>query len=148
MQAQGKSLRRIARELRVARNTVRRYVHCDSAPPQGKGAVRRSAVLAFAGYLEQRWRDGKHNGFRLWQGLRAQGFAGGVDAVQRFVRAWRETPVGQPCPIPRHGLAPRRAARLLLDPEAADDWERQYLAGLCASSSQVGTMQQLGRDFQ
>src|ERR1041384_4536467 len=31
LQAQGYSLRRIARELKVARNTVRRYIYCETA---------------------------------------------------------------------------------------------------------------------
>jgi len=48
LQAQSKSLRRIARELKVARHTVRRYIHCETAPPQaagaGKGSVARIAI--------------------------------------------------------------------------------------------------------
>ncbi|MBA2732523.1 MAG: ISL3 family transposase, partial [Acidobacteria bacterium] len=150
LQSQDKSLRRIARELKVARNTVRRYISCETAPPHAAGAGRPSSVLPFAGYLQQRWRAGEHIAFRLWQEITAQGFAGEVDAVQRFVRGWRKTRVGQvACPVTTRGLSPRRAAKLLLRRDAAGkEWEQTYLSKLCQISPPVKVLQQLGHDFQ
>jgi transposase len=149
-QASGKSIRRIARELRVARNTVRRYIHCETVPPQAAGAGRPSSVRPFTSYLQQRWRAGEHNAFRLWREIRTQGFSGEVDAVLRFVRAWRKTSVGKvPCPVTSRGLSPRQTAKLLLRPNASGkEWERMYLSKLCTVSPQVGLLQQLGLDFQ
>jgi transposase len=150
LQAQGKSLRRIARELKVARNTVRRYSRCEAVPPQAAGAGRPSSVLPFAAYLQQRWRAGEHNAFRLWQEIRSQGFSGEVDAARRFVREWRNTSVGKaPCPVTSRGLSPRQVAGLLLRPDVeGKEWERTYLARLCEVSPQVGALQRLGLDFQ
>jgi transposase len=150
LQASGQSIRRIARELKVARNTVRRYIHCETVPPQAAGAGRPSSVLPFAEHLQRRWRAGDHNAFRLWQEIKTQGFRGEVDAVQRFVCAWRKTSVGKvPCPVTSRGLSPRQAAKLLLRPDAAgSEWERTYLARLCVVSPPVGVLQQLGLDFQ
>jgi transposase len=150
LQAQGKSLRRIARELKVARNTVRRYSRCETVPPQAAGAGRPSSVLPFAAYLQRRWKVGEHNAFRLWQEIRSQGFSGEVDAVQRFVREWRNTSVGKvPCPITSRGLSPRQVAKLLLRPDVTGkEWERTYLGKLCKVSPQVGVLQQFGLDFQ
>jgi transposase len=150
LQARGQSIRRIARELQIARNTVRRYIHCETAPPHSAGAGRPSSVLPYAAYLQQRWRAGEHNAFRLWQQIKAQGFSGEVDAVQRFVREWRKTSVGkEPCPVTSRGLSPRQAAKLLLRPDnAGSEWERTYLAKLCEVSPQVGVIQHLGLDFQ
>jgi len=107
-------------------------------------------VLAFAGYLQQRWREGNHNALGLWQEIKAQGFRGEVDAVQRFVREWRKTSIGKMlCPITSRGLSPRQAAKLLLRPDATGKkWERTYLAKLCKVSPQVGVIQRLGLDFQ
>jgi len=149
-QARGQSIRRIARELRIARNTVRRYLPCETVPSQAAGAGRPSSVMPFTGYLQRRWRAGEHTAFRLWQEIKAQGFSGEVDAVQRFVRAWRKTPAGKvPCPVTSRGLSPRQAAKLLLQSDAASqEWKRNYLSKLYEVGPQVGALQQLGLDFQ
>lgn len=150
LQARGKGLRRIARELKVARNTVRRYIHCETAPPQAAGAGKPSSVLPFTGYLQRRWREGEHNAFGLWQEIKAQGYSGGVDAVQRFVREWRNTPVGKsPSAISSRGLSPRQVAKLLLNPESIkDEAERIYLANLRETSTCIQAIERLGIGFQ
>ncbi|MDQ3816982.1 MAG: transposase [Acidobacteriota bacterium] len=100
--------------------------------------------------MEQRWREGEHNAFRLRQELTAQGYRGGVDAVQRFVREWRQTPIGQSlCPVPTRGVSPRQAAKLLLHADAAgQEWKRVYVVKLCEASPQVRVLQRLGLSFQ
>lgn len=148
LQANGKTIRAIARELRASRNTVRRYVYCEDVPRHRAG--RRSAVLPFAAYLERRWRMGEHNGFQLWREIKEQGFSGEIDAVRRFVREWRKTDVGKTsCPITARGLAPRHAAKLLLYPASTkSDSERLYLKTLRGLSSKVTAIERLGSGFQ
>lgn len=150
LQASGKTIRAIARELKVARNTVRRYVYCEDVPRHHAGAGRRSTVLPFADYLQERWRTGEHNGFRLWREIKAQGFSGEIDAVQRFVREWRKTDVSKTsCPISARGLAPRHVAKLLLNPEfAKSDSERLYLKTLRSLNPKVASIERLGSGFQ
>ena len=139
LQAAGKSKRAIARQLHIARNTVRRYISCQSIPSHRSGAGRKSLVVPFAGYLKKRWQAGEHNGFRLWQEIKELGFCGEIDAVRRCVRGWRENEVGKtPCSIGVRGLAPRRAAKLLLKPELAkNEDEQNYLSKLCEINSAV-----------
>ena len=146
LQAAGKSKRAIARELNIARNTVRRYIGCECVPRHRSGAGRKSVVVPFAGYLKKRWKAGEHNGFRLWQEIKERGFRGEIDAVQRFVRRWRENEVGNiPCSISARGLAPRRATKLLLNPELAkNEDEQNYLAKLCEIDPAVQAVQSLG----
>ena len=129
---------------------MRRYINCETAPPHSAGAGRSSSVLPFAAYLQQCWKAGEHNAFRLWRKIKAQGFLGEVDAVRRCVREWRKTSAGKMlCPVTSRGLSPRQAAKLLLRPDVASKgWERMYLAKLCKVSPQVGVLQQLGRSFQ
>jgi transposase len=150
LQASGKTIRGIARELKVARNTVRRYIKCETVPRHHSGAGRRSSVRPFAGYLQQRWREGEHNGLKLWTEIKTQGYGGEVDSVQRFVREWRKTPVGKShCAISSRGLSPRQAAKLLLNPESVKgEAERMYLAQLREISPRVLTLQRLGIGFQ
>lgn len=149
LQASGKTLRGIARELKIARNTVRRYARCDTVPHHHAGAGRPSLVIPFADYLEKRWREGEHIAFRLWQEMREQGFTGQVDSVQRFVQEWRKTPVGKiNYPISSRGMSPRQAAKLLLNQAVGSRKEKHYIRKLCAISPKVEMIRQIGNQFQ
>ncbi len=150
LQGEGKSLHGIARELKIARNTVRRYARCDSLPNCHAGAGRPSLVVAFADYLEQRWRMGEHNAFRLWQEIRGRGFTGEVDAVRRFVQEWRKTPVGKiNYSFSSSGMSPRQTTKLLLSPgRIKNENARNYLIKLEESSPAARKIGQLGRSFQ
>jgi len=150
LQAKGKPIRAIARDLKIARNTVKRYIYCETAPHHRSGAGKPSAVLPFAKYLEKRWRMGEQNGFRLWQEIKEQGFPGEVDSVQRFIRPWRNAPIGKtPFPIPSHGLAPRKVAKLLLNIDSAViEAEREYVSKLIELFPTAATISHLGVSFQ
>lgn len=149
LQASGKTLRGIARQLKIARNTVRRYVRCDVVPQLVSKAGRRSQVGLFADYLEKRWREGEHTAFRLWQEIKELGFTGAVDAVQRFVQEWRKTPVGKiNYPIPPRGVSPRQAAKLLLNQASGSRNEKDYIRKLCAISPKVEMIRQISNKFQ
>lgn len=150
LQSKGKTIRGIARELKASRNTVRKYVRCETAPPTNGKPGKRSAVLPFTAYLEKRWREGEHQAVRLWQEIKRQGFTGEIDSVQRFVCSWRKIPVGKiSCPIPNRGLSARQIARLLLYPDKAKaNAEREYIEKLCELSQKAKRLQTLGIEFQ
>lgn len=90
---QGMSQRAIARRLRLARNTVRRYVRADGFPEaDGRGRRRgsNSSILTpFIEYLKRRFANGCTNAARLWQEVRASGYRGSVCTVRRFVSGLR-----------------------------------------------------------
>jgi transposase len=150
LQRGGKTIRGIARQLKIARNTVRRYIDCETVPRNHPGAGRQSSVRPFADYLQQRWKEGERNGSQLWMEIKARGFVGEIDAVQRFIREWRKTSVGKaPCAISVRGLSPRQAAKLLLNPESAkNETEQMYLAHLRKHSPEVSAIERLGIGFQ
>ncbi|MFN0219240.1 MAG: IS21 family transposase [Hyphomicrobium sp.] len=92
----GKGIKRIARELRLARNTVRsivrgedtehRYRRRDQLPPQ-LGAF--AAVLDKM--LEENVSKAKRERLtfqRIYEALRLDGYQGGYDAVRRYGRTW------------------------------------------------------------
>ena len=150
LQSQGKPIRAIARELKVARNTVRKYIACETVPRPNSRPGRKSAVLPFAVCLQNLWREGEQNASRLHREIKAQGFSGEVDAVQRFIREWRKMAIGKDfCSISPHGLAPRTVAKLLLKPAAAKtEDERRFLTKLSETSPPIGNLQKLGSGFQ
>ncbi|MGH8041283.1 MAG: IS21 family transposase [Rudaea sp.] len=99
-----KGIKQIARELHVARNTVRRVIR-DEAP--SSVYLRRNQPRPKLGrYLpllerlleedESRSAGERRCGQRLFEVLRLAGYAGAADSVARYVRRWREAKRSQP----------------------------------------------------
>jgi transposase len=82
------SLRAVARELHLSRNTVKKFVRAGSFPEQAQRARRRSTVDPYGEYLARRWAEGCHNATTLWDEIRGQGFSGAYSAVCRYLARW------------------------------------------------------------
>lgn len=124
---QGVALRAIGRQLRLHRATVRRFARAESFPERAPRAVPRRTD-AVTEYLRRRWDEGCHNAARLYEEVKAEGFAGSYAAVRRRVARWRERaapggPGGAGPAGSRPRFSPRRLVRLLLraDAELSDD---------------------------
>jgi transposase len=125
LREQGWSLRRIARELGVHRETVARYVReSESAqnrpnPPVGSGPKPANPPTGSNGppslcepYRELilGWLDQGLSSQRIWQDLKFDhGFAGGYDSVKRFCRGLRST---HPLPFRRMECGPGEEAQV------------------------------------
>ena len=114
---QGVPIRRIARQLGMARNAVRRWLRAGEAAPYRR-APGRSVLDQHLSYVERRWAEGCRNAAELWRGLRKErGFQGGYDVVRRW--AVRHRALNAPGGAPAHELpswrvpSSRRTARLL-----------------------------------
>lgn len=82
---QGHSIRSVARLTGAARNTVRRVLRPPtSSPPKKRG--RKSGLEPFKDYLRERYLAHGLSGVRLHEELRAMGYTGAVDAVQRYLK--------------------------------------------------------------
>jgi transposase len=94
---EGSSVRRVARELKISRNTVKRYLG-DAPVGERRSTTRTRPVLdrvrprieALLGD-SPRWTGGKQQltAARLHVMLREEGFAVGETVVKRFVREWK-----------------------------------------------------------
>src|SRR6185312_9500932 len=93
---QGKSIRRIARDLRLSRNTVRRILRSDETsasyqreiqplPRLGRWKSELDRLLTANATSVARERLTL---IRLFEELRGLGYAGGYDAVRRYARRW------------------------------------------------------------
>ncbi len=116
--------------------------------PERKIGDRKSRVDQFSEYLEQRWKEGCHNGTQLWQEIRAQGFAGQCQIVRTWCRrrygSRRERIGKQPCLHSRPRVSPRQTAwTLLKEPQEA----RSYLEELCRRSPEIATCASMAREF-
>ncbi len=99
----GKSIKQIARDLGLSRNTVRKVLRSEETLLRLRA---RSPAAAEAWALDRRTRssaDGEHEQFgperltliRLFEELRALGYEGGYDAVRRYARTWSKEHAGQ-----------------------------------------------------
>lgn len=82
---QGHSVRRIARELRMSRNAVRRYLRCETSPDWNPGRARRSRLDAHREWIDARLAEGSANAVDLHKQLTAIGFRGSYGSLQRYV---------------------------------------------------------------
>jgi transposase len=147
--AQGHSLRTIARELGISRNTVRRFARAGDPEELlvNDGTGRRPTALdGYASYLRKRWMDGCTNAERLLSEIRAMGYRGGGTALRLYVRPWRSsTPQARP---PQVRLTVRQAAGWILrDPQHLDSGEQQKLDALTALCPPLAAVREHVRGF-
>ncbi len=89
LHGEGRSIRRIARDLGVSRNSVRKYLRSPQVPRARPRPPRGSKLDSFKGYLQQRLEDGLDNCVVLLRELRAQGYTGGYSILKEYVHPFR-----------------------------------------------------------
>lgn len=105
MAVQGKPVRAIARELGLARNTVRRYVR--GTPAAVGRAPRASKLDPFTAQI-RRWvrEDHLYNCETMLPRLRAQGYTGQISILKAFVHPLRPLAAGMRQPVVRYETRP------------------------------------------
>ena len=124
----GVPIKKIARDLRVSKNTVRKVIRGDETsssyerkiqpmPKLGPWVAELERQLAAN---EKKARKDRLSLLRVHEGLASLGYEGGYDAVRRYAKAWRR----------RHRLlSPSQAfVPLIFDPGEAYqfDWSHEY----------------------
>ncbi len=85
LQQQGHSIRAIAEMTGHSRNTVRRQLRGQESPRFQK-PQRSSKLDPFKPYLQERYEQCRLSGVRLYDEIKAMGYDGSLDLVQRFMR--------------------------------------------------------------
>ncbi|MEV4872077.1 transposase [Streptomyces syringium] len=146
--ARGKGLRGIARELGLARNTVRRLAHASSPDELlvGQWTGSTSILDPHKPYLHQRWNEGCTNAAQLFAELRARGYTGGSTIVRQYIRRLREA-------FP-HDDVPRRppsvrdvTSWITRHPESLDADQAQRLKDILARCPELGRTTERVRAF-
>jgi len=96
LKREGWSIHRIARRVGLERETIRTYLRRDSPPDWSRAIPTPSPLDAHYGLLACRWREGCRNAAQLRRELMELGYRGSLKSVQRYVRAWRDTPAPDP----------------------------------------------------
>ncbi len=90
LRADGCSVAEIARRLKLGRNTARKFAHAASIDELLVHATSRPSILdPFKPYLGQRWNQGITCAATLHEEIRARGWTGGIQAVERYLRQFR-----------------------------------------------------------
>ncbi len=82
LHGEGRSIRRIAKDLGVSRNSVRKYLRSPQVPRARPRPPRGSKLDPFKEYLRQRLGDGLDNCVVLLRELRARGYTGGYSILK------------------------------------------------------------------
>jgi len=146
LHAQGLSQLRIARQLRMGRVTVRRYVTADVFPERASHRRKPSQLLPFVAYIERRWAEGCTDGVQLWKEIQTLGYGGSRRMIAQWVCQHRQEPApttphkyrrpvsdDRPAtgdPIPRRASSRRLVWLLLLDPALLTSAEQAALGQL------------------
>lgn len=89
LHGQGLSIRQIAAELGVARNTVRTYLRAEGVPKPKPRLKRGSRLDPFAPHIDARLADGVTNCVVLLRELRGRGYTGGYTILKDYVHPRR-----------------------------------------------------------
>lgn len=92
LHGQGLSVRRIAKILGIARNSVRKYLRAPGVPQPKPRAPRRSKLDPYATYVRQRVATGVDNCVVLLRELQARGYTGRHTVLRDFVQPLRRRP--------------------------------------------------------
>lgn len=141
--AELKSIRAVAKHLKISRATVRKYLQANECPTHRPRSRRSQKLQPYLSYLERRWKEGCRNAFRLYRELVQAGYDGSSSLVRAFVRRWRvdetaETPQADSVAQRRVQLSPRRLRRLFCsDADALSEAERQQLEAVLEQDSRA-----------
>ncbi len=138
--AAGESLRGIARDLGINRQTVRRLLDTPEPPrnliqrPRPGGRTSPS-LQPYVTFLQDRWQQGCTNVSQLFREIVAQGYAGSRSLLYQALQAWRP---------PRSPARDKRRSRrlsvrwlCLCPPDQLDPQEHQALEGLLAEDPEL-----------
>src|SRR5215471_9773381 len=152
----GSGLRAIARQLRISRKVVRRFVASPCFPERSEGTgqhhKQKSKLAPYLPYLRERWASGAHNGLQLFREIKDRGYTGSRALLARLIAQWRTELPPKPRPgkprksrlVAKSGqrrLSSRSASFLmLLPPEKLTVVQRHQLEHLSQASSELHTV--------
>src|SRR6266704_2284241 len=164
------SQREIARRFSLSRNTVRKFLQAETAPPPSPRPYRSSLLDAYKPYILERWKAGCWNGMQLLDEIQQRGYTGSEALLRYFLTQARkqhraagtalalELSAAQgsvsassalpPKPPPKRRISPSRASWLCIcQPDKLDEQQRPLVEQLRAAHPDLETAYQLSQDL-
>jgi len=152
---QGYSIRQIARQMGMHRETIRKFLRCGQFPERATRKYPRR-IDAYVDYLRQRWEEGCRDAAQLTRELRQRGFDGSYHMVRRCVAPWRranDPPVTGRKPTPKDPKrfsfpsANRVAWFLVKNPDDRSVEEQAFVEALVEHYPNIGRAAELTQTF-
>lgn len=167
---QGVGIRAIARQLKMCRQAVRRYLQAEEFPEMAHPPPRGSILDPYKPYIFQRWQQGCRNSVQLYDEIKARGYSGCDSGLRNFLASVRKkhreagsaealafdeasgTLAVQtglpPKPHATRRMSPQRASWLMVSQkEKLDEWQSQYVEKIRQSHPDLETAYQLAQQF-
>jgi transposase len=145
--AAGHSKRSVARQLGMTLNTILRFSRATTPEEMftGQWQSRVTKLDAYKPYLDQRWREGCTNAWKLWEEIRERGYPDGYGNVRNYVS---RTLRGKPQPVGPRPPSARAVTRwLLTHPDALAEHDRIRLKAVLANCPELTTLAEHVRSF-
>lgn len=113
LQAEDTAIIQIARELKLSRQTVRKYMASDSFPEHARPRQQRSILDPYVGILQERWDAGCHENKELLEAIQAAGYQGSLRPVVQWTMLRRPLLPGY---RPPPGRRPAREVKSFVPP--------------------------------
>jgi transposase len=122
----------MARELRIHRHTVERYLAFKTPPVRRHFTKKLSAIAPYEDYILGRWQQGCRNATQIWREICEQGYPGAYKNVVRITRYLKEQErLAKPVPDRLPGISASHAAGILVKrPENRSEGEIRTLKRL------------------
>jgi len=114
LQAKGRAIIQIARELHISRQTVRKYMANDVFPEVARSVRQQSILDPYVADLQARWDAGQHDNRQLLQALRERGYGGSIRPIVQWAMLRRRL---LPDYRPPAGRRPAHDVAVLVPPE-------------------------------
>ena len=96
----GKSIRAIARDFNLSRNTVKKVLHGDETEftysrtrqPMPKLGVFEESLLSCLSSDAKKPRREQRTAQAIFEQIQREGYEGGYDSVRRYIKRWKEHP--------------------------------------------------------
>ncbi len=160
LRAQGAELTLIAHQVGVSRTTVNKYLNMKCPPAHKTGKRSGSVIDPYKEYLVKRWNEGVRNAQQVYRELKAMGYTGSDQPIQRYYVQFRkakdhrkfkqvdpalETPVKAPAKRPP--TASQVAHWITFKEDQCLEWQKKYLAQLCETDQEIREANELIQEF-
>ncbi|HEY6411037.1 MAG TPA: transposase, partial [Ktedonobacteraceae bacterium] len=151
--AQGLGCAEIAQRVGLTARTIGRWLKEETFPEARRRRKRQSSFDPYAAYVLSRWEEGCHNGLRLWQEIKEQGYTGTERMVYRFlVPLRRKQRIVRKANVPHAPLqdfSAKDAVWLFARDRAdLDEKEQETVTAICQVSETARETYQLVQEFR